>query len=131
MKYMGIGVAVFVNDEFDPDYSKGLFMGTQGTNNIAEWEALKKSLDIVLLLSKVHEDARFTIYGDSQLVVRQFNGVYRIRKPHLAPYFRECRLVALQIPEKVLEGVIWIPREKNTEADKLSKAGITNFLKTL
>ncbi|MEH2173085.1 hypothetical protein [Nostoc sp.] len=31
------------------------------------------------------------IYGDSQLVVKQLNGIYKVRKPRLQPLYEEAR----------------------------------------
>ncbi len=131
-KFMGIGAAVFVNDYYREDLSRYAMIGTSGTNNIAEWGALQMGLEIANDLVSSEEfsnvDLSIRIYGDSQIIVSQFNGMYRIRQDHFIPYYRKCRTLYFGV-ENVVKSVDWIPRQQNTQADILSKKGITEFLK--
>jgi len=58
------------------------------------------------------------IYGDSQLVVKQALGEYKVRKQSLKPYVDEIQYMLPQIGNPLL---VWIPRGDNKEADKLSR----------
>ena len=86
----------------------------EGTNNIAEWGGLVAGLRY---LRQHYPDAPIDIYGDSQLVIRQLTGQYACKKPHLQPYLNEARTL--------LDGVTWtanwVRRDKNADADRLSK----------
>jgi ribonuclease HI len=87
--------------------------GAGMTNNVAEYSALKRAAVWVSLNST---DDEIEIKGDSQLVIRQMNGIWQVKSETSKKFVPEIR--------KLLEGrktrFIWIPREKNAEADRLS-----------
>ena len=64
--------------------AKAFFLG-QATNNVAEYTA------VVLALEDAHKkDARdITIISDSELVVRQLNGRYKVKSEKLRPLYRQ------------------------------------------
>ncbi len=62
------------------------FIGT-GTNNIAEYEAVIRALD----LAAEYGTGPVEVFSDSELVVRQLNGRYAVKKPHLAELFGEVQ----------------------------------------
>lgn len=92
--------------------------GDEATNNMAEYKAL------IHLLGQLEErDLRgVLIRGDSQLVVRQVMGEYRVQSQHLLPLFHEAQETTLLAGHK-LE---WIPRELNWRADQLSQAQLSS-----
>ncbi len=57
------------------------------TNNIAEYAALSKGLDLAVK----HTRKKVEVYSDSKLVVHQMSGVWRIKKPHLKSLFDEVK----------------------------------------
>ena len=62
-------------------------MGGLHSNNEAEWEAATIGLD--LFIDKYADHAgSITIIGDSELVIRQMSGEYRVNKGHLKKYHR-------------------------------------------
>jgi ribonuclease HI len=69
----------------------GKFLG-RATNNEAEYHAVIAALDACKGLSH----GPVSIYSDSELVIRQLSGRYRVRAPHLLPLYRRV---------KALEGV--------------------------
>jgi hypothetical protein len=84
------------------------------SNNEAEYEALIFGL----LLSLSMEVSSLRVHGDSQLVVRQINKIYEVRKPELVPYFK----VARKLMEKFKHiEVLHVPRSRNAPADALAK----------
>ena len=87
------------------------------TNNVAEWRGFLAALD--LALSSGASDVE--IRADSQLVLRQFSGEYRMKAPHLAGYLEEARRKARGI-ERL--HVVHVPREKNHEADALANLAL-------
>src|SRR5207237_9588804 len=76
--------------------------GPLRSNNIAEYMAL------ILLLEHIHQIARRTlpegymICGDSQLVIRQMRGEYRVKPPHFVPLHAPAKqltyILELQLP---------------------------------
>lgn len=86
------------------------------TNNEAEYHALIRGLEIALQ----HGVEHLIWYSDSELLVRQWLGTYRVRRPRLARLMARARALAQKIPK--LE-VYHTPRERNQCADTLSKEG--------
>ncbi len=83
------------------------------THNLAEYTAAIRGVKWIREYAPTGE---LLIYGDSELVIRQLNKVYKVRSPRMIPLFNE--LIA-QL--KGLSGKAeWVPREKNSQADKLA-----------
>lgn len=87
----------------------------RATNNVAEYTAAIRALE--WLLQEGYSGA-IRVMGDSQLVVRQMQGQYRVRAPHLQEY--HARLEQLVGRFRQVD-FVWIPREANGRADQLSK----------
>lgn len=85
-----------------------------GTSNTAEWKALIALLELAI----EHRAEYLVVHGDSQLVIKQIEGKYRVKKPHLKLLHSQATRLLTQ-----LTGVrfVWIPREQNKWADALSK----------
>jgi ribonuclease HI len=115
----GIGVVFKVGEETVARYKD--YIG-ETTNNQAEYRA------VVLAVSKLtehkYDDIKFFL--DSQLVVNQMNGLYKIKNEELKPLYRQIK--DNLIFEKY--SFQYIPREKNQEADRLVNIAIDEYLKT-
>jgi ribonuclease HI len=111
---MGIGFAL-LDDRENPIYKGSDFIGV-GTNNEAEYKALISLLKIAV----ENGIQNLNIFGDSQLIIKQVNGEWKVKAEHLRPFFREARELAKTIPNLKIS---WIRREENTLADFLSKKG--------
>ena len=85
----------------------------KGSSNSAEYEALIRGLQAAREL----DCNEIMVRGDSQLVIRQLEGKYRVKEPKLRPLFE--RVVKLAHEFERFE-VQWIPREQNRLADALS-----------
>ena len=88
------------------------------TNNTAEYEALIHGLSIL------KERALFQplkIFSDSQLMVRQLNGRYKIKQPHLRELAGKVHELLKSFPS---HEIIHIPRGENRHADKLANEAI-------
>lgn len=94
------------------------FVG-RGTNNQAEYRAVIKALE--LLSHRVGEVIR--VFSDSQLLVRQLNGFYKVKNKDLKPLFGKVREL-----EKVFGRVVYshVPRENSfvSMADELVNAAL-------
>lgn len=86
-----------------------------GTNNEAEYLAVIKAMEMAL---ELHPDAAVVVRSDSQLIINQINGIYRIKHPHLARLYSKTKALAGQFPVKV--EFQWVPREQNKQADALA-----------
>ncbi|MEI8230572.1 MAG: ribonuclease HI family protein [Candidatus Peregrinibacteria bacterium] len=82
------------------------------TNNVAEYRALIEGLK----LARHHQPSRLLCHLDSELIVRQLNGQYRVKMPTLIPFFEEIRILAKTFP--VIQ-FIHVPRASNAHADAL------------
>jgi len=94
----------------------GEYIGV-ATNNVAEYSALLFALKHLRQdLGERASSAVVQVYSDSELVVRQMKGEYKIKKD-------ELRKIATQIREVIMSfgdiNFVHIPREKNTEADDM------------
>jgi ribonuclease HI len=90
------------------------FAGAIGraTNNVAEYTALLEALAIAL--ARDADDVE--LLADSELVVKQVKGEYKVRHPDLIPLHAEAvRRIAKLRTFKIGH----VPREKNKVADKL------------
>ena len=83
------------------------------TNNFAEYSGLVAALTYVL----EYKHSALRVLSDSELMVRQMNGVYRVRSPELRPLYEEAMRLARQLKWFRIEHV---RREKNAEADRLA-----------
>ena len=92
------------------------FLG-RATNNVAEYAGLVAALT---LAAKEGLD-QLTVYSDSQLLVRQVQGQYKVKAPHLVPIY----LKVLQLRQQISTFTIrHVPREENKEADQLANQAI-------
>jgi ribonuclease HI len=113
--------AVLLDDAGNVIAELGRFLGDQ-TNNVAEYEGLLLGLRRALALG-AHE---IEVLADSQLVIRQLAGVYRVRNQGLRPLFDEAKRLLGAFKRVELRH---IPREMNGAADEMSNRAIDENLK--
>jgi ribonuclease HI len=87
------------------------------TNNVAEWTSLILALDD----AKKNNYYPITIKMDSLLVVSQINDKWKVKTPHLMPYYKKAK--TLMTSQVTVEHV---RREFNKEADKLVNEALDN-----
>ena len=87
------------------------------TNNVAEYRALIAALEA----AREFPARGVRIRADSQLVVRQLEGRYKVKQPHLRPHFERARALLAEYEHVELTHV---RREENTEADALVNAAL-------
>jgi ribonuclease HI len=92
------------------------------TNNVAEYEALLMGLEVLLQLGK----KRIRIQSDSQLLVRQLNGEYRVKDEKLKRLFQRAATLLRQFEAY---RILHVPRELNRLADRLANQGIDDAIK--
>ena len=87
------------------------------TNNVAEYRALLLALEEAAR----HEVSFLTVRSDSELLVRQLRGEYKVRAEHLRPLHAEaCRRLRVFPAVRILH----VPREENRKADSLANLAI-------
>lgn len=99
--------------------ARGAAIGHE-TNNVAEYRALLAGLDAAL----AHGVRRIAVHLDSELVVRQVLGIYRVRHAALQPLCaavqeRRCAFQQFRIRH--------IPRAQNKRADALANAALDDL----
>ena len=92
-------------------FTGGFFLGN-ATNNSAEYRALLHGLDEAKRLG----GTQLTCYSDSELLVKQINGQYRVKNSALEILFRQAQHKIRHFDQVCVKH---IRREKNTEADAL------------
>jgi len=101
----------------------GKFIGS-ATNNVAEYSALIFGLEAALKLG----GSQLVCYSDSELIVRQINGQYKVKDAVLKSYYLKVKNLVGKF-KKVL--FVSVPREKNRRADKLVNEAIDRTTKKI
>ena len=91
--------------------AKAFFIG-QTTNNVAEYTGFIKALETAREIGA----KQLTIFSDSELLVRQINGNYRVKSEQIRPLFHQATEL---LGEFINCRVRFISRDKNREADRL------------
>ncbi len=110
----GIGGVIYLNDSEIESFSENI---GPATNNEAEYTALLRGL---AFLEKYQPDEVY-IFADSELMVKQINGEYKVRNDRLAKLYNQAINLLDRLDSWNIEHV---PRERNKEADKLSKQAL-------
>lgn len=91
------------------------------TNNVAEYYALLAALDY----AAANAIRALRVRSDSELLVRQMQGRYRVKSPELQPLFERAQKLARGLDYFVVEHV---PREQNSDADALANLALDGAL---
>lgn len=115
------GFGVVINADQGTLYEKGVYLGIK-TNNEAEYAALIHGLTWL----KDNQDrlslTKAEILLDSELVVNQLNGRYKVKAPHLFPLYQQCLalIASLSLPITITH----VRREFNAAADSLANSAM-------
>lgn len=113
----GIGVVIKSGGKTHTKY--GAYIGV-ATNNQAEYKALISALETAKTLGATE----ITAFMDSELIVKQLKGEYRVRDAGLSPLFLKVHNLRAGFKKFF---ATHIPREKNKEADKLVNEAIDKY----
>jgi ribonuclease HI len=115
----GIGVHITTEDgSLIAEIARGI---GEATNNVAEYTAVIEGLSLAAELGA----RTVTLRSDSQLLVNQLTGRYRVKTPHLQPLHRRVRALAAGFDRISFEHV---RRERNQDADRLANEGVDRWL---
>jgi ribonuclease HI len=95
----------------------------ESTNNVAEYTALAKALQ--WLLANNFNSNKVEVKSDSQLVVNQLTGDYKVKARRILPLFKQVLFLKTKFQDIQ---IIWIPRDKNREADRLTNKAYNKAL---
>jgi ribonuclease HI len=94
----------------------GKYLG-RATNNVAEYFALVSALDY----AQSHQITRLAVRSDSELLVRQMQGRYKVKSAALRPLHERAQKMARGL---AYFDIAHIPREQNSEADALANLAL-------
>lgn len=107
----GYGVVIEAQDG-RPVAELSEYLGRQ-TNNYAEYRGLIAALEYTLK----HGAPGLRVISDSELMVRQMKGIYKVKNPNLRPLYERAQQLARQLKYFEIGHVL---RAKNKEADRLA-----------
>ena len=107
----GIGVSL-CDEDGTPLYELAEFLG-RCTNNVAEYRALITAMQEALKLGA----KKIIIRGDSELIIKQMRGEYRVKHPDLKPLYEQAQDLLSHFEKSKIEHNY---RESNALADKLA-----------
>jgi probable phosphoglycerate mutase len=97
------------------------FLGIQ-TNNFAEYSGLLAALDFAI----THNHPRLRVVSDSELMVKQIQGKYKVKSPILRPLFDLARKKIAQLDSFEITHAL---RHKNKDADRLANQAMDRGMK--
>ena len=88
------------------------------TNNEAEYSGIIAALEWIQKNQKSYQITQINFFADSQLMIRQLQGIYKVKAPTLLPLFAQVQQLLLQVnlPVKYTD----VRREFNKLADELA-----------
>jgi ribonuclease HI len=87
------------------------------TNNVAEYKAVILGLETAKKIGATN----VKLFADSQLLIRQLLGEYKVKSEGLKPLYMKVKELAITFKEF---DPVHVPREKNKEADKLANEAL-------
>jgi ribonuclease HI len=93
------------------------------TNNVAEYTALVKALQ--WLLEHNLGSTKVEIKSDSQLIVNQLTGDYKVKSKRIMSLYKQVLLLKSKFQDIEIK---WVPREMNREADRLTNKAYNKAL---
>ena len=113
------GIGVFIKENNDKTREIKKYLGTK-TNNQAEYSALIEALESV----KELRNQPILICTDSLLVANQINGVWKVKHPEISTLNNKAKTLLKDFKDITIRH---IPRELNTEADRLANLAIDEY----
>lgn len=112
------GIGIIFKDEHGATLATLSGYIGEATNNVAEYQALLACLKGVAKI----ECSRLVVHSDSELMVRQLRGEYKVKDPNLKALFLKVHQLLKKAPFEF--EIKHVRREQNREADELANIGI-------
>ena len=112
----GYGLVIY-EDKQKILYQEGKFLGVK-TNNEAEYSGIIAALEWVKKNKTNYNITQLNFFADSQLMIRQLQGLYKVKAPTLLPLYAQVQqlLTQINLPTKYTD----VRREFNKLADELA-----------
>ena len=110
-------VGVVFRQKGGPDLAEYCEAIGKATNNVAEYKAVVAALEH----ARRWKVTRLHLYMDSELIVRQLHGVYRVKSPDLRPLFQQAVFLSKGLKEFKVKHV---KRAQNAQADALANKAL-------
>jgi len=114
------GVGIFITQDSIPIEKIARYLGT-ATNNVAEYTAAIIGLEHAVKLRATS----VKLCADSELLVKQLNGQYKVKNEGLKPLYAKLKELIAKIGSVEVQ---YIPRDQNREADALANKAIDEKL---
>jgi ribonuclease HI len=111
----GAGAVLYKDGE--EIWGSSQLVGEKVTNNVAEY------IGLIMGLKEVYtrQIKNIIVRGDSQLVIKQMKGEYKVKSSNLVEYYQQAKLLEKHVGNIVFEHVY---RDKNKRADELSNMAL-------
>lgn len=114
------GIGILINNENNEELLTHHEYIGEVTNNVAEYKAFMKSLKLIKSLNGNID--RIEFYADSELLVKQLNGQYKVKDPKLNVLYNETKNLLSGL--NIMYTINYIPRTDNKIADKLANEAV-------
>ena len=114
------GIGVLIEEDNGATREVKKYLGTR-TNNQAEYSALITALESARDL----KDREIRIYTDSLLLANQMNGLWKVKHPEIKDLYTKAKGL-IEAFRRVT--ITHVPREENSEADRLANLAIDEYL---
>ena len=111
------GLVVYACEGSLPLYEEGALLPGRQTNNFAEYSAVLRSLKLACE-NKVRS---ITLKSDSELLVKQLNGIYKVKSSNIKTLYKQCCEFKKNIPRVQFKHVF---RKYNVRADELANLAL-------
>jgi ribonuclease HI len=118
-------VGVYITDVLLTEVASFARKIGETTNNVAEYQAVLEAL-LWVKNNLGQKPENISFFLDSNLVVNQLNGVFKIKEPHLATFVYQIKALEKEVAENV--SYSYVPREKNKVADSLVNKALDGFI---
>jgi ribonuclease HI len=95
------------------------------SNNVAEYSAVIHALE--WLDKNKQNDSNIVIHGDSNLIVSQLNGKYKVKSLRIVELHHKAKKLLSRFSNLTIE---WVDRSLNQEADRLSRIAYKRYIRT-
>lgn len=118
----GYGLVIY-EDKQKILYQESKFLGVK-TNNEAEYSGIIAALEWVKKNKTNYNITQLNFFADSQLMIRQLQGLYKVKAPTLLPLYAQVQqlLTQINLPTKYTD----VRREFNKLADELANQAMDN-----
>ncbi len=103
-------------------HEEGEYIG-EATNNVAEYTAVLRAFKLIKEKYSEKLPIQINLFADSKLVAEQLSGKWKIKNPRLREILSQIKILEMEIGAVLYTHV---PREQNTEADRLANKALDN-----